>query len=41
MLPIFKCNGNAKYSTKDLKFGYTSNMFLAIDIYLNEKGPDY
>lgn len=34
---IFKYNGNAKYSANDLKFVYTGNNFLALDVYLNEK----
>ena len=39
MNTIFKCNSNAKYSTKDLKGGYDSNNFLLLDVYLDEKGP--
>ena len=39
MSPIFKCNHKVKYSTKDLKGGYTDNDFSLIDVYLNEKGP--
>ena len=30
---------NAKYSTKDLKGGYSSSSNSALDTYLNEKGP--
>ena len=36
---IFKYNGNAKSSTRDLKGGYTGNNFSVLDIYLNEKRP--
>lgn len=36
---ISKYNGKAKYSTKDLKSGYTDNKFLVLDAYLNGKGP--
>ena len=39
MNTIFKYNANAKYSTKDLKGGYSSNNFSLIDIHLDEKGP--
>ena len=39
MNTIFKYNANAKYSTKDLKRGYSSNNFSLIDIHLDEKGP--
>ena len=39
MNPILKYNVKAKYSTKDLKSGYTGNKFLVLDAYLNEKGP--
>ena len=36
---MFKYNGNAKHSTKDLKGGCNSNNCLVLDVYLNEKGP--
>ena len=36
---IFKYNGKVKYSSKDLKSGYTGNKFLVLDAYLNEKEP--
>ena len=36
---IFKYNANAKYSTKDLKGGYSSNNFSLLDVYLAEKVP--
>lgn len=36
---IFKYNGNAKHSTKDLKRGYTAKVFRVLNVYLNEKGP--
>ena len=39
MNPIFKYNENAKYSTKDLKGGYTANDFSVLDVYLDEKEP--
>ena len=39
MNAAFKYNDNAKYSTKDLKAGYTGNDFLVLDVYLNKKGP--
>ena len=39
MNTIFKYNDNAKYSTKDLKGGYSSNNFSLLDVYLDEKGP--
>ena len=39
MDPIFKYIDIVKYSTKDLKGGYTGNDFLVLDAYLNEKGP--
>ena len=39
MNTIFKCNANAKYSTKDLKGDYNSNNFSLLDVYLDEKGP--
>ena len=39
MNTIFKYNGNAKYSTKDLRDGYKSKNFLLLDVYLDEKGP--
>ena len=38
MNTIFKYNANAKYSTKDLKSGYSSNNFSLLDIYVDEKG---
>ena len=38
MNPIFKYNGNAKYSTKDLKGGDTRINFSILDVYLGEKG---
>ena len=38
MNTIFKCNTNAKYSTKDLKGSYNSNNFSLLDVYLDEKG---
>ena len=37
MNTIFKCNGSAKYSTKDLKGGYNSNNFSLLDVYMDEK----
>ena len=37
MNSIFKYNGNAKYSTKDLKGEYSGNNFLVLDVCLNEK----
>ena len=38
MNTIFSYNPNAKYSTKDLKGGYTSSISISLlDIYLNEK----
>ena len=39
MNPIFKYSSNARYSTKDLKGGYTADNFLVLNEYLNEKGP--
>ena len=39
MNTIFKYNGSAKYSTKDLKGGYNSNNFSLLDVYVDEKGP--
>ena len=36
---IFKYNGNAKSSTRDLKIEYTGNDFSVLDVYLNVKGP--
>ena len=36
---IFKYNGNAKYSVKDLRGGDNSNNFSLLDAYLHEKGP--
>ena len=39
MNTIFEYNGNAKYSTKDLKGRYNSNNFSLLNIYLDEKGP--
>ena len=39
MKAIFRYNGNAKYSAKDLKGEYDSNNFSSLDVYLNEKGP--
>ena len=38
MNPIFRCNNNAKYSTKDLKVGYDSNNFWLLDLHLDGKG---
>ena len=38
MNTIFKCNVNAKNSTKDLKGSYNSNNFSLLDVYLDEKG---
>ena len=38
MNTTFKCNVNAKYSTKDLKGGYNSNNFSLLNVYLDEKG---
>ena len=35
---IFKYNVNTKYSTKDLKGGYSSNNFSLLDVCLDEKG---
>ena len=37
VLAIF--HKNVKYSTKNLKGGYTGNDFLVLHLYLNEKGP--
>ena len=37
MNTIFKYNANAKYSTKDLKSGYSSNNFSLLDKYVDEK----
>ena len=37
MNTIFKYNVNTKYSTKDLKGGYSSNNFSLLDVYLDEK----
>ena len=34
---MFKYNGNAKYSTKDLISGDNGNNFLVLDVYLHEK----
>ena len=39
MNTIFKYNTNAKYSTKDLKGGHSSNNFSLLDVKLDEKGP--
>ena len=39
MNPIFKYNINVKYSTQDLKGGYSSNNFSLLDVYLSEKEP--
>ena len=39
MNTIFKCNVNAKYSTKDLKGCYNSNNFSLLNIYLDEYIP--
>ena len=33
---IFKYNGNAKYSVKDLRGGHNSNNFSLLDAYLHE-----
>ena len=38
MNTTFKYNANAKYSTKDLKHGFSSNNFSLLDVYLDEKG---
>ena len=38
MNTIFKYNANAKYSTKDLRGGHSSNNFSLLDLYLDEKG---
>ena len=39
MNTIFKCNANAKYSTKDLKGDYNNNNnFSLLRVYLDEKG---
>ena len=37
MNTIFKYNVNTKYSTKDLKGGYSSNNFSLLDVYFDEK----
>ena len=37
MNTIFKYNVNAKYSTKDLKGGYSSSNFSLLDVSLDEK----
>ena len=39
MNTIFKYSVHAKYSTKDLKGGYNSNIFSLLNAYLNEKEP--
>lgn len=39
MYLMFKCNGNAKYLTKNLKYKYTGDSFSALDVYLTEKRP--
>ena len=39
MNTIFKYNVDAKYSTKDLKSGYSSNNFSLLNEYLDEKWP--
>ena len=39
MNSIFKYKSNAKYSSKDLKGGYTGNDFMVLDAYLKEKDP--
>ena len=39
MNPIFRYNRSAKYSTNDLKGGYSSNSFSLLDVYVDEKGP--
>ena len=36
MNSIFKYNGDAKYSTKDLKGGYIGNNISTLDVYPNE-----
>ena len=35
---IFKCNANAKYSTKDPMGAYSSNNFSLLHTHLDEKG---
>ena len=37
MNPLFKYNGNTKYSTRDLKGGYIGNNFLVLDVHLKKK----
>ena len=39
MYLIFKCGGKAKYSTKNLKKGYTGDNFLALDKFPIVKRP--
>lgn len=39
MNPIYKCNYNTKYSTKDLNSGYKGKNFLVLDIYLKKERP--
>ena len=39
MNPIFRCNSNAKYSTKDLKGEHNIDNFSLLDVSLDEKGP--
>ena len=39
MNSTYEYNGNAKYSTKDLKDVYSGDNFFVLDAYLNEKGP--
>ena len=39
MNSVFKSNGHAKYSTKELNGGYTGNDFSVLHVYQNEKRP--
>ena len=39
MSAIFKYNASVRYSTEDLKRGYSNNSFSLLDVYLDEKGP--
>ena len=39
MNTVFSYSANAKYSTKDLKGGYSNINFSLLDVYLDEKGP--
>ena len=39
MSAVFKYNATPRYSTEDLKRGYSNNSFSLLDVYLDEKGP--